>query len=147
MSGSPALQQAATTQNKALQVSASHSPFSMHRHKVRAHSPFPLFSHSPHPSPACVSPIAYPAVSHRFCKSREQGVHSASPPLFLPALSSTHCCLWMLPVQQRDAVQQGSALATATDAKFPIAIVIDQLPAKAPRQIPSLYISRLHTYL
>lgn len=94
-----------------------------HADKARAHSPFPLFSHSPHPSLACISPTAYPAVSHRFCKT--QGVFSASPPLFLPAHSHRH----HFAVQQQDTAQQGSALATAAeDTKLPRPFAIKNKP-------------------
>lgn len=132
----PRRQQAATTQNKVLQICASHSPFSRRRHKARAHSLFPLFSHSPHTSPAWFSPIAYPAVSHSFHKNRAHTVpllHFSS--LLSPPDAAAFPCSEEM---QRSRVQPWPQLPRTPNFPGSLQLGVNHLPAQPPRETSSL---------
>lgn len=114
-----------------------------HADKARACSPFPLFSHSPHPSLAYISPTAYPAVSHRFCKTKVCPVPLLHFSCLLSPTDTTFPCS---NGTQRSRVQPWPQLLRTPNFPGPLPLGINHLSAQPPRQVPRFHMD-LHQKL
>jgi len=132
--GSPALQQAATTKNKASQCQL----LALRHAQAQSWSPFSVSSVFPLPT-SFVSPVAYPAVSHRFHKNRACTVpllHFSS--LLSPPDTAAFPCCPCSEETQRSRVQPWPQLPRTPNFPGPLQFSINHLPAQPPRQMPSL---------
>lgn len=118
--------------------------------QTQSRSPFSVSSVFPLPTSfsSLHSPIAYPAVSHRFHKNRACTVPRLRfSSLLFPSDTAAFPCCPSSEETQGSKVQPWPQLPRTPNFPGPLQLGINHLPAQPPRQIPSLWINRLHTDL